>query len=185
MSTLSDRSRTALLVVDVQKGVVAQGHRRDEVVGNIASLVDRARAEDVPVVWVQHHDEQLQEGSEAWQYVDELPQAQGEAVVHKSWGDAFEETELERVLAEAGVGRLVVTGAQTTWCIRSTLHGAIARGYDALLVSDAHTDDDIDWDGTTIPASQIIEYANTYWSWHQAPGRSAGTVAAAEVDFAG
>src|SRR6185503_18527134 len=142
MSSLTDRPNTALLVVDVQNNVVANAYRRDAVVANINALVDRARAEDVPVIWVQHSSKDLPEGSEAWEYVPELKRLDSEPVVHKRYGDAFEDTTLEKELAGAGAGRLVVTGAQTDACIRATLHGAFTRGYDTVLVSDAHTTED-------------------------------------------
>ncbi len=124
MTTLPARPHTALVVIDVQKGVVDEAHDRDRVVANIADLVERARAATVPVVWVQHHDEDLERGSEAWAYVDELVHRDDEPVVHKSYGDSFEETDLEEVLADRGVGHLVVAGAQTDACVRSTIHGA-------------------------------------------------------------
>ena len=57
MTTLQNRPNSALLVVDVQSAVVDGAYRRDDVVANIAALVDRARRERVPVVWVRHHDE--------------------------------------------------------------------------------------------------------------------------------
>ena len=63
MTTLPDRRRTALLVIDVQNGVVADAHQRDEVVANIRTLVDRARGQAVPIVWVQHSDDNLERGS--------------------------------------------------------------------------------------------------------------------------
>ena len=113
------------------------------VIANIGALVDRARTEDVPVIWVQHNSEELQAGSEAWAYVDELSRDDAEPLIQKEYGDSFADTELETVLAERGVGRLVVTGAQTDACIRVTLHGALVRGYDATLVTDAHTTDDL------------------------------------------
>src|ERR1700712_2425049 len=111
MTTLSGRSRTALLVIDVQNGVVGEAHAREGVVAKIGSLVDKARAEQVPVVWVQHSDEGLPKGSPEWEYVPELVPAGAEPVVHKTFGDSFEGTDLEDVLAAAGVGRLVVAGA--------------------------------------------------------------------------
>jgi nicotinamidase-related amidase len=183
MTTLENRPRTALLVVDVQNGVVAAAHERDAVVGNIAALVDRARREDVPVVWVQHNDDDLERGSEQWQIVPELAPDDGEPLVEKRYGDAFEETDLEPVLADRGIGRLVVVGAQTDACIRSTLHGALVRGYDALLVSDAHTTEDQSAWGAP-PPDQVIAHTNLYWTDQSAPGRTAGTAATRDVDFA-
>jgi len=182
MTTLSNRPRTALVVIDVQKGVVADAHTRDAVVANIGALVSGARGEGVPVVWVQHADAQLEEGSEAWEYVPELVRGQQEPLVHKAYGDAFEDTDLEEVLADAGVGRLVVAGAQTDACIRSTLHGALARGYDVTLVGDAHTTSDLSAYGAP-PPEQVIAHTNLYWQHQTAPGRTAEVSATQDVAF--
>ena len=184
MTTLPDRPNSALIVIDVQNEVVDGAHARDAVVANIAALVERARAARVPVVWVQHHGEHLARGSEAWQWVPELVPADAEPLVEKEYGDAFEATDLEQVLAGIGVGRLLVTGAQTDACVRSTLHGAFARGYDATLVGDAHTTKDLTEWGAPPPA-QVIAHTNLYWSYQDAPGRTAGTVTTEEVDFGG
>src|SRR6202023_1433057 len=118
MTTLENRRNTALLVVDVQRGVVAGAHERDAVVANVGCLVEKARGEQGPVVWVQHCDEQLAGGSDDWQIVPELTPGDAEPIVAKRYGDAFEETTLESVLSGLGVGRLVIVGAQTEACIR-------------------------------------------------------------------
>lgn len=184
MTTLPDRPNTALIVIDVQNGVVAGAVERDAVVANIGRLVDRARAEDVPVIWVQHNSEELPSGSEQWQYVPELELAAGEALVQKEHGDSFEDTTLEAELAERGVGRLIVTGAQTDACVRSTLHGAFVRGYDTVLVGDAHTTEDLSQWGAP-PPEQVIAHTNLYWTFQTAPGRTAGVVPTADVSFVG
>jgi nicotinamidase-related amidase len=182
MTTLENRPRTALLVIDVQNGVVAAAHERDRTVANMGSLVEKARQEQVPVVWVQHSSEQLAEGSDAWQIVPELNPDEAEPLVHKKYGDSFEDTDLETTLADLGVGRLLVVGAQTDACIRSTLHGAFVRGYDTTLVSDAHTTEDQTAYGAP-PPDQVIAHTNLYWTYQSAPGRTAGTVETREVDF--
>ena len=130
MTTLVNRPNSALLVVDMQNGVVGEAYDRDSIVANIKTLLDKARAADVDVVWVQHNSEELPHGSESWHYVPELVRRDGEALVQKAYGDAFEETDLESVLAAHGIGQLFLAGAQTDECIRSTLHGAMVRGYD-------------------------------------------------------
>ncbi|HEX3917071.1 MAG TPA: isochorismatase family protein [Caulobacteraceae bacterium] len=182
MTTLQNRPNTALIVIDVQVGVVAGAHARDEVVANIAAVVEKARGAKTPVIWVQHMDGDLAKDSDAWQLVPELVPAEGEERIDKAYGDSFEETELEDRLAELGVGRLIVTGAQTDACIRSTLHGALVRGYDTLLVKDAHTTEDMSKWGAPTP-DKVIAHTNLYWTYHTAPGRTAGTVAAKDVDF--
>lgn len=183
MTTLANRPNTALLVIDVQSGVVAGNYERDAVVANISTLVDRARQGATPVVWVQHNDSNLERDSDSWQIVPELKPDDSEPLVEKTYGDSFEDTTLEDVLSRLGVGRLVVCGAQTDMCIRSTLHGALARGYDATLVKDAHTTEDLTSEGAP-PPQDVIAHTNLYWSWQAAPGRTAGTVETKDVSFA-
>ncbi|MFE6667532.1 isochorismatase family protein [Streptomyces sp. NPDC057697] len=183
MTTLLERPNTALLVIDVQNGVVEGAHDRDGVIANIDTLVGKARAENVPVIWVQHSDDDLARDSEPWQYVKELVRQDTEPLVHKLYGDSFEATELEELLAERGAGLLVVAGAQSDACIRSTLHGAFVRGYDVTLVGDAHTTQDLSEYGAPAP-QQVVAHTNLYWRWQSAPGRRAKVVDTAEVTFA-
>ncbi len=182
MTTLSDRPNTALIVIDVQNGVVSEVHQRDVVVANINTLVDRAREEGVPIVWVQHSDENMAIGTDAWELVPELDRQESEPLVHKTFADSFEDTDLEDVLAKAGVGRLVVSGAQTDECIRSTIHGAFVRGYDVTLVGDAHTTEDQSPWGAPTP-DKVIAHTNLYWQNHTAPGRTAGVSETKDVTF--
>jgi nicotinamidase-related amidase len=183
MTTLENRPKTALLVVDVQNGVVAGAHERDTVVANVESLVQKARQEQVPVVWVQHNDDGgLARETEAWQIVPELKPDGSEPLVEKRYGDSFEDTNLETVLSGLGVGHLVVVGAQTDACIRATLHGAFVRGYDATLVGDAHTTEDLSNWGAP-PPDKVIAHTNLYWNEESAPGRTASTVETKSVDF--
>lgn len=175
-------SRTALIVVDVQHDVVDGHFRRDEVVAAIAHLVDQARAAGVPVVWIAHSDEGMPVGSFEWEYVQELAWAEGEPVVHKIYGDAFEDTELDALLRRLGVEHVVIVGGQSDACIRSTLHGAFARGYDTTLVADAHTGPDRTENGGPT-AEQIIALTNRYWANHTGVGRSADVVEASAVKW--
>jgi nicotinamidase-related amidase len=183
VTTLKGRPNTALIVIDVQTGVVTGNYERDAVVANIARLVDKARLENIPVVWVQHSDGDLPRGSDDWQIVPELKPADSEPLVEKNYGDSFEDTTLESVLSGLSVGRLIVTGAQTDACIRCTLHGAFTRGYDATLVGDAHTTGDMTDEGAP-PPGQVIAHTNLYWRYQTAPGRTAGMVETKDVDFA-
>ncbi|HVY98307.1 MAG TPA: isochorismatase family protein [Dongiaceae bacterium] len=182
MPTFPSHPNTALLVIDMQVAVVAKAHARDAVVGNIAALVERARRALVPVIWVQDLGVDQGKGSAGWRLVPELVPGAGEPLVEKAYGDAFEATDLETVLAKRGVGRLVVVGAQTDQCIRCTLHGACTRGYDVILVSDAHTTEDQTAWGAP-PPDQVIAHTNLTWTYHTAPGRTAGTATTQDVDL--
>lgn len=182
MTTLANRPKTALVVIDVQNNVVAQAFRRHEVIANISTLVARARESGVPVVWVQHSDDELVRDTPGWRYVDELTRRDDEELIHKHFGDSFDDTELEAVLAKHYVGHLVVVGAQSDACIRSTLHGAVVRGYDATLVGDAHTTEDLTQWGAPGP-EQVIAHMNLYWKYHEAPGRRGDVVDTQQVSF--
>ena len=184
MSTFENRPNAALLVVDVQNGVVSGNHERDAVVANIERVVDEARQKRIPVVWVQDSGESRAIGSDPWKIVPELTPIDTEPHVDKKYGDSFEDTDLESVLSRLGVGRIFVVGAQTDACIRSTLHGAFVRGYDTILVGDAHTtEDQTPWGAP--PPEQVIAHTNLYWTYQNAPGRTAGTIETKDVDFGG
>jgi nicotinamidase-related amidase len=182
MTTLDNRPNTALLVVDMQNGVISTAHARATVVANVGILVEKARRDRIPVIWVQHSDKELVRGSEEWQIVPELIPRDTEPLVEKSYRDSFEGTTLENVLAGCRIGQLFVAGAQTDFCIRSTLHGALVRGYDATLVSDAHTTEDQTTRGAP-PPEKVIAHTNLYWGSQTAPGRRAGTIETRAVDF--
>jgi nicotinamidase-related amidase len=182
MTTLENRPITALVVVDMQNWVLAKAYERAVVVSNVGMLVEKARRDSIPVIWVQHSDKQHASGSDEWRIVPELTPRDDEPLIEKEYGDSFEDTNLENVLSGLRVGRLFIVGAQTDACIRSTLHGTLVRGYDAILVSDAHTTEDQTAWGAP-PPDKVIAHTNLYWSYEIAPGRKAGTIETKDVDF--
>jgi nicotinamidase-related amidase len=185
MATVRQGNRAVLLVVDVQVGVVAQAWDAPRVVGNVARTVARARSAGVPVIWVQHGDDDLPVGSTDWQWRPELVPAADEPLVPKQFNSAFEQTTLEGTLAGLGATHIVLAGAATNWCIRATAYAALERGYDLTLVKDAHTTTDIDrGDGTSVAAVGMVDDLNVAMTWVSYPGRTNGTATAEAVDFA-
>lgn len=177
-------SQTALLIVDVQVGVVAAAWQRDAIVGHIAIALARARAAAVPVVWVQHQDNELPPDTPAWQWVPELQPQGGELRIHKQFNSSFESTPLLAELDRLGVSHLVLAGAASNWCIRATAHGAMERGFDLTLVGDGHTTVDLELGpGRVVPARAIIDELNTAVQWLSYPGRRNRVVDAADLDF--
>lgn len=185
MATVREGNQGVLLVVDVQVGVMNEAWDSPRIVQNVSRAVDRARAQDVPVIWVQHADEDLPHGSPAWQWVPELVPAPGEPLIHKQFNSSFEQTPLDEELAQRGATHIVLAGAASNWCIRATAYGALERGYDLTLVKDAHTTGSLDLEnGVTIEAADIVRELNTAITWLSYPGRTNGTAKAEEVDFA-
>lgn len=183
MSAYEDRTDTALLVIDVQNGVVDYAKNRNATIAKIVGLVDRARAAGTNVIWVQHSEDDMPIDSEYWQIVPELKPTKDEKIIHKQWRSSFEETDLEEVLEELKVGHLIVTGAQTNYCVRHTIHAAIERGLDVTLVSDAHTTMDESWDGVAIPAEMIVAELNRACADYDLPDSRVDVVASTDLKF--
>jgi len=163
-------SRTALLVIDLQQGVLEDCVDADGVLDRTAQLVDRARVEGVPVIWVQDHGD-FAEGTGAWELAAPLVRMHEEPLIRKAYRDSFTDTDLAEVLDALDVRRLVVAGAQSDYCIRTTTQAAAARGFDVSLVSDAHTTTDAEHDGVVVTGEQIIAHTNMYFSGLRYPGQ--------------
>ncbi len=184
MATVREGNKGVLLIVDVQVGVVREAWDAPRIIKNVARAVERARAQGVPVIWVQHADDELPHGSSDWQWVPELVPAEGETRIHKGFNSSFEKTTLGGVLAKLGATHIVLAGAATNWCIRATAYGALERGYDLTLVKDAHSTESMDLDnGVRIEAANIIHELNVAMKWVSYPGRTNGTATAEQVDF--
>ena len=185
MATVRAGDQPALLVVDVQVGVMDDAWDAPRVIQNVARTVERAREHGVPVLWIQHADQDLAYGSPAWQWAPELAPADGEARIHKQFNSAFEQTTLDEELARLGATHVVLAGAATNWCIRATAYGALDRGYDLTLIEDAHTTGALEFDdGTRIEAADVVRELNVAMTWLSYPGRKNRTATAEEVDFA-
>ena len=183
MSNFTDRSSSALLVVDVQVGVMADAYERDSKIANMRLAIDKARAAFVPIVWIQHSDEELVLESPDWQIVPELEPLPGEASVRKRFRSSFEETILEEVLSGLGVAHLYVCGAETNNCIRHTSHAALEKGYDLTLIADAHTTTGFEWNGYIVDAARVIDEQNTNFMQYSLPGRESRAVSVTELSF--
>ena len=183
MSTLTGRDKSALLVIDVQNGVVEGAFNLQTVLANINIAIDKARAAGVPVIWVQHSDEELVIDSDAWQIVPELVPLEGESKVRKAYRSSFEATDLESILAGLEVGHIYVTGMQTNNCVRHTTHSAQERGYDITVLSDAHSTTGYDWDGHTVVAKDVVDEFNDNFGGIELPGRFTRAIDTASLAF--
>jgi nicotinamidase-related amidase len=185
MATVREGNKSVLLIVDVQVDVMSRAWQAPQVIDNVSRLVERARQQAVPLVWVQHSAADLPYGSAQWQWVPELAPAPGEPLIHKVFESSFEQTALEEELARRGATRIVLAGASTNWCIRATAYGALDRGYDLMLVEDAHTTTTMPLEnGGAIDAETVVREFNISMTWVRYPGRSNGTVKTEDVDFA-
>ena len=185
MATVREGAKSVMVVVDVQVGVMKEAWEAQRVIKNVSRAVERARSEAVPVIWVQHSNQELPEGSVQWRWVPELVPAEGEALIHKKYNSSFEQTSLDSELARLGATHIVLAGAATNWCIRATAYGALDRGYDLTLVKDAHTTESMELDGgVTIEAATVIQELNIAMKWLEYPGLKNGVASANDIEFA-
>jgi len=184
MAVIREGNKAVLLVVDVQVGVMRNVWDAQRIIDNIGIAVEKARGQGVPVIWVQHSDDELLHGSPDWQLVPGLSPAEGEMRIDKHFNSSFEQTSLEETLARLGATHIVLVGAATNWCIRATAHGALDRGYDLTLIKDGHTTETIELEnGIRIEAANIIRELNIAMTWLSYPGRTNSTASVEEVDF--
>ena len=189
MATVREGNKGVLVVVDVQVGVVSEAWDAPRVITNVARTVERARDQGVPVIWVQHADDEMPHGSPQWHWVPELvpnllPSA-NEPLIHKQFNSSLEQTKLEEELARLGATHITLAGAMTNWCIRTTAYAALERGYDLTLVKDAHTTANVDLgNGRMIEAPSIVAELNIAMTWLTYPDRLNGTATSEAVDFA-
>jgi nicotinamidase-related amidase len=185
MATVREGNKPVMVIVDVQVGVMKEAWEAQRVIANISRAVERARAEAVPVIWVQHSNHELPKDSAQWQWVPELVPAEGEALIHKKYNSSFEQTSLDSELASLGATHIVLAGAATNWCIRATAYGALDRGYDLTLVKDAHTTESMQLaGGMTIEAETVIQELNIAMKWLEYPGLKNGAASASDITFA-
>ena len=177
--------RTVLLIVDAQVGVLTSIWESKRVIGNLKELVRKARSANVPVIWVQHSNSRnLKFGSENWKLDPEFTPTATEVVIHKKYNSSFAKTSLDRRLKADGVSRIVLAGAATNWCVRSTAYSAVEHGYNLTLVGDAHSTETLNFpDGRTVAALSIVMDLNATFKWMRVPNVDTAVINTADVVF--
>ena len=174
----------ALLVVDAQVGVLSSVWEAKRVIANLQDLVAKARHAGVPVIWVQHADNELKHGSAAWKLAPGFLPLASELVIHKSFNSSFANTDLDARLKAMRVSRVILAGAATNWCIRATAYAAVDRGYHLTLVGDAHSTEPLQLaGGTVVPAESIVNELNAVFEWLSAPNVRTEVRSTANVTF--
>ncbi len=176
-------SRQAIVVIDMQRGLVLGAHRQDELVATVNGLIERGRAAGLPVVFVQHNHatfEPMMRGNKGWEIFAELDRQAEDPVVEKEACDAFYETSLDATLQELGAEELLIAGLQTEYCVDTACRTALSHGYDVVLVADAHSTGDSD-----MPAGDIVRHHNAVLANMVHPSAKIRVLAAAEVPIGG
>ncbi|QYR23588.1 cysteine hydrolase [Paenibacillus sp. sptzw28] len=156
------KSDTALLVIDVQIGMFPEQdpvYDGEGLLRRISGLIKKARACDVPVIYVQHNEgegEPLETNSHGWNIHPMIAPASGDIVIQKHTPDSFHETNLQHELTRLGIKKVVLTGIQTDLCVDATCRQASKLGYEVIVAGDAHST----WGQGNQSAPQLIERYN-------------------------
>jgi nicotinamidase-related amidase len=175
---------TALFVIDVQVGIIEglRAYRGRDVLDQINKLLSKARASNMPIIYIQHDGEAghpLEVGTEGWQIHPDIRPHEEDLIIRKRASDSFFETTLQRELEARGVRHLIVTGCMTEYCVDTTARRAISMGYDVTLVSDAHTT----INNKLLTAAQIIAHHNALLDGFDAGPHAVTVKPADEVTF--
>lgn len=175
---------TALVIIDVQAGIIEgfRAYRGREVLEQINKLLAKARASNMPVIYVQHDGEAghpLEAGTEEWQIHPEIKPHEEDLIIRKRASDSFFETTLQDELESRGIKHLIVAGCMTEYCVDTTSRRSVSMGYDVTLVSDAHTT----IDNKLLTAAQIIAHHNALLDGFDAGSHAISVKPAEEVNL--
>jgi nicotinamidase-related amidase len=161
-----DAKRTAVVVVDVQRGLFCTPHPpgdADAVVAAINRVLTAARAAGAVVVLVQQTgnpgSKDLEADTPEWQLHPDLALAIGDQRIRKRMCDAFYQTELDARLRERNIHTIILAGYATDFCVDSTLRNAVSREYEVVIVADGHTTNG----SAGLSSRQIREHHNFVW----------------------
>jgi nicotinamidase-related amidase len=172
---------TVLVVIDVQRDVVAGAYEEPRVLAVVGGLVAAARRAGRPVVWVRHEDERLVASSPGAGWAGDLEPAASEPVISKAFRDAFERTSLRTRLSDLGADHLVIVGAQSEYCVSTTARRVLVEGFDVTLVEDGHTTTE-PTTGSGLSACQVIAHTNEVFRTVRYPRRTVRVVTSASLN---
>ncbi|WP_438448721.1 cysteine hydrolase family protein [Gorillibacterium sp. sgz5001074] len=153
---------TALLIIDVQNALFLPEYglyQGETLLSRLQTLIRQARETDTPVIYVQHTEPEGEFAPEAptWEIHEAIRPLPSDPIVRKTSWDSFHQTELQQVLEERGIRKLVIAGMQTEFCLDTTVRRAYSLGYTQnVLVQDAHST----FDTEALPAERIIGHHN-------------------------
>ena len=158
MKELSD----ALLIIDLQKGVCFEDKRIDhfaELVTLINQRIQLYREQSKPIIFIQHRDDELIPQTTAWEIIEELDRKKLDTIIQKTHANSFYHTDLQKVLQQRHITSLEICGAQTQYCIDTTIKVAHGLGYRLTMLKNASTTYDNDF----LSAADTITFYENIW----------------------
>ncbi|MDP1395538.1 cysteine hydrolase family protein [Lysinibacillus capsici] len=159
--------KQALIIIDIQEAFFLDGQQNlwnsEAIIKNINASITWARRNEVPVIFIQHTDADDVDfalGQPRWELYHGLLRQAEDQVIQKTTWDAFYQTELAAYLQAHHIDQLIFAGAQTEFCLDTTIRSAFSHGYHHnILIEDAHST----LDSNVLAAPQIIQHHESIW----------------------
>lgn len=155
-------NKKCLLAIDVQNGMFRlprELYKGEIILNNIYSLLEKARKENTPIIFMQHCGDEnsfFSEGSENWMIHPKVFPRRNEIVIKKTYPDSFQNTKLDGILKNCNINNIVICGFVTEGCVDTTIRRASSLGYKLEVASDAHSTTE----SKVLTAEQIINHHN-------------------------
>lgn len=156
--------RKGLLIIDVQNDYFPNGRcelfKTEKTLENIKKLLEYFRKNKFPIYYIKHISENedatfFLPGTDGIEIHKEIKPLNNEKVVIKNYPNSFYNTDLKEILQKDLIDELIVCGMMTHMCIDTTVRAARDLGYKNILVSDACTTKDLEWNSIKIPAETV------------------------------
>lgn len=152
-----------LIIIDLQRGLhtdEAPLYRLDNVLRITNERIADYRQQKRPIIFVQHEDQELVPTSEAWKLMEQINNRGSDYYIAKTHANSFYQTILTKLLTDLKVREIEFCGAQTEYCVDTTIRVAHGLGYKLSMAQGSTTT----LDGTELSAEQIIRHHEAIWN---------------------
>ena len=131
----------ALILIDIQNGLTKKKilHNERVFLDSVNSAIKAYRDSDYKIIFVQHNNNQLINGSPDWEIDSRIDKQENDYVIQKKHGNAFQDTDLKVTLADFDINSITIGGLVSHGCVKATCLGGLSEGFEISLLKNGHT----------------------------------------------
>ncbi|MBP2100279.1 nicotinamidase-related amidase [Enterococcus rivorum] len=154
--------KRAIIIIDMQNGLESTGKKLYEkalIIEKINKRIQFHRKNNFPIIFIQHENSVLIKGSYNWQLFDTIDAIDSDYFISKTHANSFYDTTLQETLAKLSISELEFCGAQTEYCVDTTIRMAHGLGYSCSMQKGTCTT----LDSGILNAETIINHHESIW----------------------